>query len=118
MRDVEFRGSSDDTFGWYEPKTRRGDDHDDCANSKLRSFLVDSPSTGKVIVAGVYGKCPGATWAVGMSPADEDVPLPPWAVRPVWSVDGYTTVLHLEVPDDTTITLVSIDGEKPESEDG
>lgn len=117
---IQFRGHSDDTFGWdhLDPNGKRfdGDDHDDCANMKTRGFLVSS-TTGRVVVTGVYGKLPGGTWAVGMGLMDEDEPWPEWAQNPAYSAEGYTPILSLLVPDDAEIELISIDGDKPEPED-
>jgi len=113
VKRVEFSGHSDDTFGWdlfdHAEKRVGGDDHDDCANSRLRAFLVSS-STGRVVITGVYGKLLGATWAIGLGLAEEDDPWPPWA-QPVWSARGYTPILSLLVPDDAKVELWAIDGE-------
>lgn len=124
MKIIEFRGHSDDTFGYdlldeVSPHKRiGGDDHDDCANSTVRAYRVESASTGTaVIVTGVYGKCPGATWSVGLAPDDEDVAIPAWASLSRFRTDGYTTVLTLHVPDDTAVTLVCVDGKTPAKED-
>ncbi len=113
MKRVEFSGHSDDTFGWnlFDPdeKSVGGDDHDDCANSKLRAFLISS-TTGRVVVTGVYGKLLGATWAIGLGLAEEDEAWPDWARQPIWSARGYTPVLSLLVPDDAKIELWAVDG--------
>lgn len=113
MKTLECRGSSDDTFGVYfrgNDGRSRGEDHDDCANFTVRSFTVDAGADGRVIVIGVYGKCPDGTWAIGLSPVEEGDPWPSWA-QPKWSVDGYTPVMTMEVPDHTTVRLAAVDGE-------
>lgn len=116
---IEFHGYSDDTFGFDVfdmSKTTRigGDDHHDGANSTVRAYRVESKSTGTaVVVTGVYGKCPAATWSVGISPDEEDVAIPEWAARPHFRTDGYTPVLALTVPDDATVKLVCVDGKPP-----
>lgn len=117
MKVLEFRGHSDDTFGFdvfdEAKKHVGGDDHDDCARGTVRAYRVASASTGTaIIVTGVYGKCPGATWSIGISPDEEDVAIPEWAARPHFRTDGYTPVLAITVPDDVTIKLVCIDGKK------
>lgn len=135
MKVIEFRGYSDDTFGFdvfnelKNPLSARdpggeclririgGDDHDDCANGTVRAYRVESTSTGTaVIVTGVYGKCPGATWSIGISPDDEDIAIPEWAARPHFRTDGYTPVMALTVPDDATVKLSRVDGNQPSEE--
>lgn len=115
MKIIEFSGHSDDTFGWDEYDARkkrlRGDDHDDCSKGKVRVFRVESPSTGAVLVSGAYHKCLTAVWTVGLAPVDEDVAMPEWATRPYFRTEGYTPVLTLTTPDDTTVTLESVDGD-------
>lgn len=126
MKVIEFRGYSDDTFGFdvFNDLTSKllsglrvrigGDDHDDCANGTVRAYRVESQSTGTaVIVIGVYAKCPGATWAIGLSPDDEDIAIPEWAACPHFRTDGYTPVMALTLPDDATVKLVRVDGKKP-----
>ena len=122
MKIIEFRGYSDDTFGFdvldAAGKRLDGDDHDDAANGKVRAYRIESLSTGTaVIVIGVYSKCPNATWAIGLSPDDEDIAIPEWATSPTFKTDGYTPVLTLKVADDATVQLVCVDGRKPEKDD-
>lgn len=116
MKTIQFRGSSDDTFGWSEirgGRERGGDDHDDCAGMSVRAFRVASESTGQaVIVTGVYGQAPAGVWSVGLAPDDEDIAIPPWAASPHFRTEGYSVALTLDVPDDTTIKLVCVGGEK------
>lgn len=114
MKKLEARGSSDDTFGVYTVRHDKGarlsgEDHDDCANFSVRAFQIDAGPDGRVLVVGVYGHCPNATWAIGLSPVDEEDPWPAWA-QPRWSVDGYTPVMTLEVPDHATVRLAAVDG--------
>lgn len=114
MKRLEARGSSDDTFGVYNvgPSGRlSGEDHDDCANFRVRAFLVDAGADGRILVTGAYGRATG-TWAIGLSPVDEDDDWPTWA-HPSWSKDGYTPVMALAVPDHATVTLSTIDGGPP-----
>ena len=123
MKIIQFRGHSDDTFGWDEMSTEgvrsgRGDDHDDCAEMKVRAFRVASESTGAAaIVTGVYGKCPAAVWSIGIAPDEEDVALPAWAAMPRFTTDGYTPVLALIVPDDTRVQLACVDGKCVDGKD-
>ena len=124
MKIIEFSGHSDDTFGFdvfdvtdNGKKCVGGDDHDDCANMTVRTYRVESQSTGTaVVVTGVYGKCPGGTWSIGISPDDEDVAIPEWAASPHFRTDGYTPVMALAVPDDASVKLVCVDGKKPSEE--
>jgi hypothetical protein len=114
MKTLEARGSSDDTFGVYAVRHDKGarlygEDHDDYSRSTVRSFEVNAGPDGRVLVVGVYGKCPDGTWAIGLSPVEEGDPWPTWA-QPRWSVDGYTPVMTLEVPDHATVRLASVDG--------
>lgn len=116
---VEFRGHSDDTFGYEFVGTRRGDDHDDCANGKVRAWRVLDPTGAGVLVVGAYNKVLPGVWFVGIAPLDEDVPLPQWAMDGKWRAENYTTVLRLELPDGSTIKLDSVDGDpiKPDKDD-
>ena len=41
-------------------------------------------------------------WCIGVTPIDEDIPLPSWPMR--WSATGYTTVLEIDAPDDADLT--------------
>lgn len=122
MKRVEFRGEGDDIFGFAVlgagDKRIAGDDHDDCAEMTVRAYRIESVSTGTaVIVVGVYGRCPAGTWAIGISPDDEDVAIPVWAEQPRFKTDGYTPVMTLEIPDDSTIKLVRVDGQAPPKND-
>lgn len=110
MKRLEARGSSDDTFGVYGAGP--SDDHDDCAKFTVRAFLVDAGDDGRVLVTGVYGKVKNGTWSIGLAPFDEDDEWPVWA-QPTWSVDGYTPVMALMVPDHATVTLSTVDGDEP-----
>jgi len=114
MKTLECRGSSDDTFGVYtvHPDGLRGPDHDDCADFSVRTFEIDAGVEGRLWVVGVYGKCPVGVWAVGLAPVEEDAPWPTWA-QPRWSLDGYTPVMRLEVPDHATVQLVGVEGKRP-----
>ena len=121
MKIIEFRGHSDDTFGFdvldQAGKILDRDDHDDCAKGTVRAYQVESAATGTaVIVTGVYGKCPRATWAIGISPDDEDIAIPTWAASPRFKTDGYTPVLSLVVPDDAVVRLVCVDGRYQDEE--
>jgi hypothetical protein len=122
MKVIEFKGHSDDTFGYdvLGPGGKRidGDDHDDCANMKVRTFEVWSEETETgIFVIGVYSKCPEAVWAVGLAPLDEGVAIPDWAARPEFRTENYTPVLRLEAPDDAVVTLVCVDGKEPKEDD-
>lgn len=121
MKIIEFRGHSDDTFGYdvidAEGKIADRDDHDDCANGTVRAYQIESASTGTaVVVIGVYSKCPGATWAIGLAPDDEDIAIPDWATSPKFRTDGYTPVMSLVAPDDAIVQLVCVDGRPPAKE--
>lgn len=121
MKTIEFKGHSDDTFGYdvLGPGGKRigGDDHDDCARMTVRTFLVQSKSTNTgVHVIGVYSKCPTGVWAIGLAPFDEDIEMPAWASRVEFRTEGYTPVLRLFAPDDAEVTLVQVDGKPPEKD--
>lgn len=118
---VEFAGYSDDTFGYsfVEPNGKRsgGDDHDDCANSRVRAWRVLDPTGAGVLVVGAYSKVIPGVWFVGLAPLDEDVPFPPWAEAGRWRAENYSTVLRLELPEGSTIKLDSVDGDPPEKDE-
>lgn len=107
MKTIEFRGYSDDTFGWYPMGSEAdGDDHDDCATFTVRTYVVEHESQ-RMAVTGVYGT--GCMWSVGIAPMDDDEPLPDWPMR--WRFTDYSAVLSLTVPDDATVTLVHPKGD-------
>ena len=122
MKSVKFVGYSDNTFGFdilNESNERvYFDAHDDGAMDTVRAYRVESKTTSSaVIVTGVYGRCPGPTWSIGISPDDEGIPIPEWASRPHFKTDKYSVVLTLVVPDDVRVTLVGVDGKAPDPED-
>ena len=96
-----FRGHSDDTFGW-DCSDGRGDDHDDSANHRVRTYVLGSLPGHRLAVTGVYGL--GCMWAVGIAPLDDDEPLPGWPMT--WSFEDYSAVLRIEAPLGLTPILV------------
>lgn len=118
MRTLKFWGESDDLFEIVG--TRRGEpDEIGCFNQRNGppSVLLASESDGgRLIVIASYAPGQGrdkvACWAIGIAPADEDVPLPAWPMRWALGGRGYSTELQIDVPDDTTAReLIGEDGE-------
>ena len=104
MKTLKFEGYSDDTFGeygWFD------EDIDNCASMKPIQCLITS-SEGRLLVVGQYAKThiSGAgCWVIGVSMADEDVPIPDWPVRIKSAECGYSPRLEIDVPDDVAITF-------------
>lgn len=113
MKTIVFHGHSDDTAGWswlVDGRLEGGDDHDDCAQMKPRTFRVDAGGEA-VHVTLIYSACPTGVWSIGLAPADEDVPMPRWAEQPLYKTHGYTPHMVLVVPDDAKVTLAQAGNE-------
>lgn len=102
MKKIEFKGHSDDTFGWYPVGDEaRGEDHDDCARLLLRVYHIHAGDQ-RMAVTGIYGhEC---MWSVGIAPIEDDDVMPDWPME--WKFEGYTTVLVIDLPEDVKISLV------------
>lgn len=97
---LSFYGSSDDNFIY----AINGRDEDEflCYDRPCNVILRSATTEQRVRVTGVYAPGEGATWSVGLSPVEEAEPMPTWPVA--FEARGYTAVMHIDVPDDTTIT--------------
>jgi hypothetical protein len=107
MKTLRFYGIKDDTF------VCDGDVRESvgCWNREgvflLQSRKRTQGKASRLMVCGKYA--PQATgtrcWIVGISMADEGLPLPDWAIRFDVGHD-YSPVLVIVVPDDVTVTAV------------
>ena len=82
MKLLKFYGYSDDTFGEYA--------------------ATNYSSKGSMFVIGQYARNNNPCWDIAIGQADEDVPIPHWPMQ--FTAEGYSTVLEIVVPDDTTLT--------------
>ena len=98
MKLLKFYGYSDDTFGEYAVTN---EDVDNCANGTPIQCRLDS-SKGSMFVIGQYARNNNPCWDIAIGQADEDVPIPHWPMQ--FTAEGYSTVLEIGVPDDTTLT--------------
>ena len=98
-RQIEFYGSSDDLF---EIDGSRGSEPDEIGCfDRPAAVRVSTEREGLVVVAN-YAPISGlGCWTIGISPIDEDIPLPSWPMT--WRTEGYSTLLTLEAPDDALI---------------
>lgn len=100
MRTVKFYGESDDLF---EIDGAKRGEPDEISPGAVK---VANDHGGLIVVADyARGTTPGASWVLGISLIDEDVPLPGWPMR--WSThkNGYSPLLEIDVPDDVRISL-------------
>ena len=95
MKELRFYGASDDLFE-CEGAIR---EEVDCYNSVGRYHLKSSE--GEVFIIGQY--LDSGLWSVGLSPVDEGVPVPDWACNYSIYEHGYSTLLTMQVPDDTEL---------------
>ena len=108
-RTLKLYGASDDLF--EIEGTRRGEPDEigcfDQMEGPPAVLLQSTSEGGRLVVIASYapgqGKKAPATWAIGLAPADENVPLPSWPMRWALGGRGYTTELQIDVPDDTTV---------------
>lgn len=97
---LSFYGSSDDNFCYAV--NGRDEDEFGCFNRPCNVILRSAAAEQRMRVTGIYAPGDGCTWSVGLSPVDEDEPLPPWPVA--FEARGYTAVMHIDVPGDVTVT--------------
>ena len=106
MKVLSFEGYSDDTFGEYG---QTNVDFDNRNNGEPIIMRVWSPrEKNGLFVIGQY--CPGPVtgWAIGVGrlSEDDDDHLPDWPMKIVRSGKrSYTPSLHIEAPDDATVTV-------------
>ena len=112
MRELQFSGYSDDTFGLVNDI---GIDYDNCASMKPIVFKVcreSEPHVG-LFVFGQYAVCPGGTWVIGVTQLDEDFPLPNWITCIDQNEDcPYSPLLTMVVPDDVVVEHVRASHER------
>ena len=98
MKSLKFHGYSDDTFGEY---ALTNDDVDNCASGTPIQCRLDS-SDGSMIITGQYNRNKNGCWDIAIGQIDEDTPIPNWHMQ--FTAEGYSTILEVYVPDDTTLT--------------
>lgn len=107
MATLRFEGYSDDTFGEYE---HTHTDYDNCASGKPIQCLVEAGGQ-KMYVIGQYAHPTDGCWTIGITPYNEDTPIPDWDIRMCGIDCGYSPMLEMTVPDDVKLTWYS-DGER------
>lgn len=104
MKEFQFQGRSDDTFGEYNT-TRH--DYDNCASGKPIEYLITAPGViGGVLVTGQYGRRDIASWEISVAAYDKahaDNHLPPWPIYFDHSESDYSPLLVVEAPDDAVL---------------
>lgn len=98
MKTFEFYGHSDDLLVCTGP----GYAEEVGCYQVPGVYRVASPGGASgLFVVGHYAPTGAGCWSVGVSPLDEDVPIPDWPIR--ISARGYTTVLQVDLPDDACV---------------
>ncbi|MFA9597701.1 hypothetical protein [Citrobacter telavivensis] len=97
MKELHFYGASDDLFE-CEGAIR---EEIGCLNKPGIYHLKSGE--GEMQVVGYY--LDSGLWSVGISQIAEDVPLPAWPVQYQVHESGYSSLLTIQVPDDTTLKI-------------
>lgn len=98
-RILTFYGASDDLFV-CEDKKKRNTEEAECYDGPASYKIIDENEG--LIVVGHYAPSNVGCWSVGISPLDEDCPIPNWKMHWGLSESGYSTLLSIEVPDTAT----------------
>lgn len=106
MKTLIFEGMSDDGFGEHTT----GTEFDNCASGEPIVFRVKSGGVGLHVWGQYSGRdwpksAPGC-WVIGVQQLDEDVSLPDWPIRFGTAKRGYSPLLYIDVPDDTTVEYI------------
>lgn len=101
MKELRFYGASDDLFE-CEGAIR---EEIGCFNKPGIYHLKSAE--GEMQVVGYY--LDSGLWSVGISQISEDVPLPAWPVQYQVYESGYSPLLTIQVPDDTTLEIEDTD---------
>ncbi|MCR5707940.1 MAG: hypothetical protein K6G82_06670 [Ruminococcus sp.] len=107
MKTLKFMGYSDDTFGEYGVTN---EDVDNCGSGNPIQCVINAEGT-QLVVTGQYGRYKHASWDIGITPPDEELPMPEWAIRVRF--EEYTTVVEIDVPDEFELDWYN-DGERVE----
>ena len=94
MKTLIFKGYSDDTFGEFGVTN---EDVDNCGSGKPIQCVISAEGT-QLVITGQYGLYKQGSWSVGVTPPDEELPTPDWAVRVRF--EDYTAVVEVDVPDE------------------
>jgi len=98
MKEVIFYGASDDLFE-IEGAFREEFPCYDGTHVKL----LDQHGLGVMVFAYYALKNIAPTWMIGLSPIDENAPMPDWPVSYKIHENGYSAELTIQVPDDVMI---------------
>ncbi len=110
MRTLKFYGGSDDLFE-IEGTVRTEPDEEGCYDRPAIANI--KAAEGELNIVAVYAPkgCDVGCWAIGIMPADEDIPIPPWPVsfklNEIRPGKGYSAELTIPAPDDAVVSMVS-----------
>ncbi|TDN54951.1 hypothetical protein EC843_1011010 [Buttiauxella sp. JUb87] len=97
MKELRFYGASDDLFECEGAIREEIGCFNDAGKYHLKS------SEGELLVVGQY--LDTGLWSVGLSPVGEGAAVPPWPTSYSIYEHGYSTLLTLQVPDDTVLVM-------------
>jgi len=95
MKELNFYGASDDLLEC------RGAICEEISCLNQPGYFHLKSAEGELKVVGTYLN--DGTWALGVAPAEEDRAIPAWASSFSTCENGYSPILTLTVPDDTTL---------------
>jgi len=95
MKELRFYGASDDLFECEGAIREEIGCFDSVGLYHLKS------SEGELLVVAQYLE--SGLWSIGISPVDEGVAVPPWPCAYSIYEHGYSTLLTMQVPDDTEL---------------
>lgn len=102
MRTISFYGHSDDCF---EIRGERKGEPDEigCYGTHVVVHLKSATAEQRLAVFGIYSPDGvDGTWVFGVGQIAEDDEVPPWPIS-ISREHGYSLLLTIECPDDTTI---------------
>lgn len=102
MKELSFYGGSDDLFECEGAIREEVGCFDRAGIYHLRS------SEGEMLIVGLY--LPSGLWSVGVSQVDECAPIPKWPAS-YSQAHEYSSMLTLQVPDDTVLVQGDEDDE-------
>ncbi|EIC84036.1 hypothetical protein [Serratia sp. M24T3] len=95
MKELRFYGASDDLFECDGAIREEISCFDSVGLYHLKS------ADGEVMVVAQYLE--SGLWSIGISPVNEGLPVPSWPCSYSIYKHGYSTLLTMQVPDDTEI---------------
>ncbi len=101
-RTLKFYGASDDLF---ECEGTIGGEPDEIATVDGAVVIEAMGGVGLQVTARYDGAHENGVWAIGITPLDEDIPLPCWPMEWKLGGRGYSTELTITVPDDAVVRL-------------